>query len=407
MTHIPGHYEERLPNPDGSITVRVYYNNSYTYSYTIPAPSAGGGSSSGGGGSTGSSGSGEPVWSGLYNPETGSYAEYEAAKERWDDADYEYYSGGDNTPPGAPPPKPPGYDLWVASGRPGEASQWTATNPYAEGAEYADYTDAARALLPWLPDELVRIYAEQWAETGDRELALAYMRQSDAYDQYFAGNRRDDGSFRMSEQEYMATMDAYSRVFEDFGLNSNVFIGRRVELLEGEVSPQELVQRLGAAYEGIVTNIPQVREFYATQYGMQLSDAAIFASFIDPDVGDAILNRRISVAQIGGEGLARGLDVDLGFAERLDAGGVSQGQAREFFSQAEAQLPILERLVERHRDPDDSFDLGEFADLAIFGDSDQARRMRRLLDAEASTFTDQTGTIATQNDLTVSGLRPQ
>lgn len=272
--------------------------------------------------------------------------------------------------------------------------------------ETVNYLEQVRTLYPWLPRELVKVFADAWTDTGDRDLAYATMQQSDAYEKYFPGNRRADGSVRMDEQTYFSTIDAYNRLLSDFGLNPKVFKGKFVNWIEGDVSPSEVAERLGSAYEQIVTNIPQVREFYASTYGIQMSDQAIFASFLDPDIGDAILNRRISVAQIGGEGLARGFDTDLvPFAERLADAGLSQQEARGFFAQAERQLPLLERLAERHADPDDTFDLGEFADAAIFGDSEQARRIRRLLDAEASLFSEQLGTFGVDESMRLTGLR--
>lgn len=266
-----------------------------------------------------------------------------------------------------------------------------------------DWLERARTLFPWMPEPLLKVFADAWAETGDTEVALGRMRQSPQYDRYFAGNRRPDGTFRMTEAEYMSTIRAYRTLLSDFGLNPDLFQKRFVSLIEGEVSPLELRERLGAAYEGIVANIPQVREFYA-RYGYDLSDAAIFASVIDPEIGDAILARRIAVAQVGGEGLARGFDVDLSFAERLADAGLSQQEARGFFARAEAELPTLETLARRHYDPDDTFDLGEFAELAVFGDSEQARRVRRLLDAEIALFSERLGSIAA-DDFRLTGLR--
>lgn len=266
-----------------------------------------------------------------------------------------------------------------------------------------DWLEQARTLFPWMPEPLLKVFADAWAETGDTEVALARMRQSPQYDRYFAGNRRPDGTFRMTEAEYMSTIRAYRTLLSDFGLNPDLFQKRFVSLIEGEVSPLELRERLGAAYEGIIANIPQVREFYA-RYGYDLSDAAIFASVIDPEIGDAILARRIAVAQVGGEGLARGFDVDLSFAERLADAGLSQQEARGFFARAEAELPTLETLARRHYDPDDTFDLGEFAELAVFGDSEQARRVRRLIDAEIALFSERLGSIAA-DDFRLTGLR--
>ena len=271
--------------------------------------------------------------------------------------------------------------------------------------EKVDYQKMVRDLYPWLPAELVKVFADAWAETGDERLALARMRQDPAYDKYFPGNRRSDGSIRMDESTYKSTIDAYNRLLGEFGLNPNVFKNRLVQWIEGDVSPMEVAERLGSAYERIVTNIPQVREFYARNYGIDMTNQAIFASFLDPDLSDAILNRRISVAQVGGEGLARGFDVNLSFAERLASAGVGQSEARQFFGEAALRLPTLDELARRHRDVDQTFDLSEFAEASIFGDPEQMRRIRRLFRAESALFSEQTGTVAIDDALRVTGLR--
>ncbi len=300
--------------------------------------------------------------------------------------------------------------------------------------EPLDYRRIVAELYPWLPPELVKIFADEWARTGDQELALAHMRSArrnigddqvgggspdpndvigaggggvpgkNIYDTYFPGNRRKDGSLRHTEQEWFAIMEAYRRLIIEFGLNADLFEGHFVKLMEGSVSPNELAGRLGSAYERIITNIPEVKEFYARQFGLELTDAAIFASFLDPDIGDAILNRRISVAQVGGEGLARGFDVTAAFAGRLANAGIDQETARGFFTNAEGRVPTLNELARRFADPDSDFDVTEFADAAIFGDASARRRVRRLLAGESSLFSDQFGAVALSDEFAVTGI---
>lgn len=267
--------------------------------------------------------------------------------------------------------------------------------------------DDVRALIPWLPEELLDTYVNEWTQSGDAELALAKVRQSPQYDKHFPGIKRDDGTLRMSESEWFSTREAYRQLFQDFGLNDQLFQKRFTELVEGEVSPSELAGRLGAAFDVIRNQIPQVKRVYARWFGEQgISDQGIFAAFIDPDVGDAILNRRIGMAQVAAEGLARGFQPGRQLTRRLFQAGVGQEQAQQFFIAAEGQLQTLQQLAARHRDPDDTFDLVEFAEATVFGDPEQTRRIRRLLRAEASLFTDQLGAVA-QDDFALTGLTPR
>jgi hypothetical protein len=237
-------------------------------------------------------------------------------------------------------------------------------------------------------------------------MALADVRTSSAYNQAFPGIKRADGTLRMTEQEWFSTREAYGTLFREYGLNDALFQDRFVELMEGDVSASELGARLGGAYSQIIGNIEGVRNYYAQWFGDgQMTDQAIFASFIDPTVGDDILQRRISIAQVGAEGGARGFDPSQAFTEKLVAGGVDQQQARAFYSAAEGQLQTLDTLVRRHHDPDDTFDLVEFADANIFGSAVENRRIQRALRAEAASFTaGGIGTINTADDLAVTGL---
>lgn len=267
-----------------------------------------------------------------------------------------------------------------------------------------DYKKRVQTLYPYLPDPLVQIFVDEWAETGNRELAQAAMRASDAYNTYFPGNRRDDGTLRHTEAEYFSIKDAYRTIYREYGLNPSLFEDRFTELIVNDQSPAEHARKLGAAYEGLINNIPEVRQIYAQHGNIELSDQAIFASVIDPKIGEAIINRRISVAQVAGEGAARDFDISQEFAGDLVSGGLDQMAARTLFSDAQGQLNTIDTLVRRHHDPDDDFDIEEFADANVFGDAVQNRRIQRALRAEAASFTPQVGSIATSEDLQVSGL---
>ena len=291
-------------------------------------------------------------------------------------------------PPTPPPPEEPPID----------------EPPEEEEPEPIDFERRVAELYPWLPPELVKIFADAWAETGDREQALARMRAHESYDDFFPGIKREDGSLRMSEAEWFSTREAYRRLFIEFGLNPDLFEHLFTGLMEGEKSPNELAGNLGAAYERIITNIPEVKEFYARMFGLEMTDAAIFASFLDPDIGDAILNRRISMAQIGGEGLARGFDITDAFAGRLANAGIDQLAARQLFTTGEGRVPTLNELARRFADPDDDFDIEELAEASIFGDNTQRRRILRLLASESSLFSDQFGAVATSDEFAVTGI---
>ena len=252
-----------------------------------------------------------------------------------------------------------------------------------------DYHGAARLVAPWLPDALVGVFAEAWKEYGSADLALAAVRQDPSYDSYFPGNRRDNGSLRMSEQEYLAQRGAYSTLLLEYGLNPGIFEHNFTDLIAGDVSAAEFAQRLEASYSQIVTNFDEVRQVYSQYYGIDMSDEAIFASFLDEETGQAILERRIAVSQVGGAAAVQGYGLGEDYAGRLVNAGLTQQSALQFFGRAANELPTLQRLATRYNDPDSSVDSTEFTEFGVFQDPTQTQRFRRLRAAETSAFTEQ------------------
>jgi hypothetical protein len=241
---------------------------------------------------------------------------------------------------------------------------------------------------------LVNIYARYWEETGDPERAWAEMQASSAFVRAYPGIKRDDGTLRMTAQEYVVTMEGYEDVLESVGLNYRLFRRRFVELIEGEVSPDEFAaERVDPIYERIVETSPGIMQWYSQQNGLELSFEAILAAALDPgDIGTKILNRQIGMAEIGGEGIEAGFAPDVELVERLYERGVNREQAQQEFATAASYVPVLNVLARRHADPDDEFDLEEFVSADVFNDPMQRRRMRRLMNQERASFTGGRGT---------------
>lgn len=309
-----------------------------------------------------------------------------------------YESTTPSSPPpstGTPPNNPTGqYPVLPSIPLPPSTFSGAAVDP---GAEFGLF-------FPWLPAPLLDAYLEGYAEYGEASLAYAFMQQQPEYDQYFPGNRRDDGSFRWSEGEYASFQERFAFAITSIGVNPAYFMNQFPSLVEAGVTPTEFEERVDQIYERVISRSPEIREYYATNFGLELTDSAILASSLNPDVGVQIINRQIDIASIGAEAAMRNYDIDWNLAERIRDRGVSAGQAGEVFSQAVENLPILDVLARRHNDPDDTFDLNEFLSASIFDDPFERRRIRRLLAQESSMFSGSTG-FATQGRA-VTGLRP-
>lgn len=240
---------------------------------------------------------------------------------------------------------------------------------------------------PWMNQQMLDAYQSSWSEFESGDLALDAVRQTDSYRTTFAGNIDDNGMARMTEQEYFASKARFDATLTSVGVNPSYFQDEWVAALEGEVSPNEMEGRIEAAYERIVQSAPEIRNFYAENYGIDLTDAAIIASALSPRIGEEILSRRIAVAEIGASAIQRGFDIEGMFADQLAQYGMDQRGANQMFSWAESVIPGMQALMERHGDPDDEFDLQDVTSAFLFDDPETRRKIRRYTAMEQSMFT--------------------
>jgi len=270
-----------------------------------------------------------------------------------------------------------------------------------------EFLREARALLPWLPESLIQIYVNAFSQTQSNDIAIAEVRKSPEYAQVFPKNTREDGTVRLSEQDYAAVKESYGLTVEDYGLNPEYFQDTFGTLIEKGIAPNEFRARVEAARSGIVENVPAVKEYYKTNFGMNLTDNQIFASIIDPTVGEAILEGRITQAQIGGEAVARGFALSPDEVQALERAGLTQSQARQLFAAAETEVPRLAELTRRFQPeaveepgmtpeglverPD--YDIEEFIQAQVFGSAEEKERIQRLQAQEESEFTPTTGAL--------------
>lgn len=270
-----------------------------------------------------------------------------------------------------------------------------------------EFLREARALLPWLPESLIQIYVNAFSQTQSNDIAIAEVRKSPEYAQVFPKNTREDGTVRLSEQDYAAVKESYGLTVEDYGLNPEYFQDTFGTLIEKGIAPNEFRARVEAARSGITENIPAVKEYYRTNFGMNLTDNQIFASIIDPTVGEAILEGRITQAQIGGEAVARGFALSPDEVQALERAGLTQSQARQLFAAAETEVPRLAELTRRFQPeaveepgmtpeglverPD--YDIEEFIQAQVFGSAEEKERIQRLQAQEKSEFTPTTGAL--------------
>lgn len=263
----------------------------------------------------------------------------------------------------------------------------------------ATATEQLRVLYPWLPEEVFEAYDVAFSN-GDVS-PWATIRTDSRYEEWFPGNLTEDGSVRYAEGQYAAVRESYRDIMRGMGItNTDLFEDRFTELMKGEVSPAEFEARATELYDRVVSASDAIQEAFAAANGFETTLEGILAAAFDPDIGDKLLSREITMAEITGAGTESGFNLSRQRVEEFEQYGVTLDQARALYQDANTQLPVLDILAKRHLDPDDTFDLNEFEDLAVFKDPFQNRRMRRLISQERSTFSTGPSARSTRGALT-------
>lgn len=241
-------------------------------------------------------------------------------------------------------------------------------------------------------DEWLRLYADAGGSgvAGSADRATEQFRDLPQYDAWFPGIRREDGALRYPsnpEATYYNNIASYRNTVEGLLIDPDVFNEDYINLIEGDTSPAEFAQRANAEHERILSSGVDTREWYANSLGLNMTDEGLLASLLSPRVEQAVFERRITMAEIGGQASMRNFDITTEFVGLLEQAGMDLREAQQMFGSADRMLPMLGALAARHGDPDDTFDIREFAQAATLDDPEQLARLDRLRAQEESTFT--------------------
>jgi hypothetical protein len=215
-------------------------------------------------------------------------------------------------------------------------STTTTTSSFEEETQsYTPTTQDAAALFPYYPSNLIDLIVTEWTRTGSIDLALAQVRTTDEFQTSFPGIKREDGSLRMTEIQYLELKDNMKDQLRTYNLNPDVFNNAIVEAISGDVNAQEFAERLSFGYEQLLNNKDEVLKQFNEVYGYNLGETELFAMFIDPNISEAVLQNQILTSQILAEAEIAGVEIGLGAGTKFVEGKISQKQSQEIFGKAE------------------------------------------------------------------------
>jgi hypothetical protein len=190
--------------------------------------------------------------------------------------------------------------------------------------------------LESLADVLWNNYTSGLVDINNEQALVYSIRDTDQYKTRFSANaaRMKKGLAELSPGEYIGLEDFYRQTMQSNGLPPGFYdqTDDFSKLIEGDVSPSELQDRIQQGYAVVAQSDPEVKRQMQTLYGV--TEGQLAAYFIDPERTAPLLKQQARAAQIAARSLEQGgIQLTGTFAENLAARGITEQQARAGFAE--------------------------------------------------------------------------
>lgn len=249
------------------------------------------------------------------------------------------------------------------------------------------------------PEFFTQLEALIRRDLSDAETRLE-IRKLPAYTRRFGAiNKRiAKGLSAISEAEYLQLEDQYANAMRRFGMPAAYYskqVGRTnptfESLLEFDVSPVELEERLMLGQKRVMEAAPQVRSAITEFYGDAIKDGDVLAFVLDPKNALEQIRRKVTAAEIGAGASTAGLGVTRQRAEELLGAGVTGETARQGFQAVAEMVPRGGQLAEFYKETPYTQKTAEQEVFNLAGGTEAARQRRRLTGTEKAAFSRRTG----------------
>ena len=180
------------------------------------------------------------------------------------------------------------------------------------------------------------IIAKETVNINNPDAIIFAIREQPAYQKRFAGNaaRLKKGLSELDPASYIGLENQFRQTLQSNGLPANFYDQSDdfQALIEGDVSPSELNERVQQGYRAVADADPAVKEQMKNLYGIGESELAAY--FLDPQRTAPLLTRQAQAANIAARGLEQGgIQLSGAFAEDLARRGITEQQARAGFAE--------------------------------------------------------------------------
>jgi len=212
-----------------------------------------------------------------------------------------------------------------------------------------------------------------------------------AFQKRFPANkaRAAAGKSVLSPAAYLGLERQYTEVMRSYGVAGLAKPDTLSSFINNDVSPTEVSDRVGLAVTRIQNADPETKKALATYYPM-LNQTDLVASFLDPKEGLPALQRKVTMAEIGGAGLVQGMKVAQTTAGDLADYGITKEEARKGYATIAELTPRADFLSQISQGPD--YGQAE-AEAEVFKGTASAKRARESLTSiEQARFQGSAGT---------------
>jgi hypothetical protein len=181
-----------------------------------------------------------------------------------------------------------------------------------------------------------QIIVRETVNINNPDAIIYALREQPAYQKRFAANavRARKGLSELDPASYIALENQYRETLRANGMPANFYDQNDdfTALLEGDVSPSELNERVQQGYRAVADADPEVKRQMQQLYGV--GEAELAAYFLDPERAAPLLTRQARAAQIAARGAEQGgIQLTGALAEDLARRGITEAEAQRGFAE--------------------------------------------------------------------------
>ena len=218
-----------------------------------------------------------------------------------------------------------------------------------------------------------------------------------AYITRFRGNelRRSAGLNVLSEAEYLALEDDYTKTLKSYGLESYFGVDRATkqsamaDVIGSDISAIEFTDRVSTAVDRVKMADSATKSAFQTFYG--IGEADLVKYFLDPKKALVNLKEKATAAEIGGAAIGQGLAATATTAEDLARFGVTRQLAQAGYETIAGELPTATKLGQIYDEEGITYGQAEAEQATFKGLASAKRKKEQLVARETASFQGSSG----------------